>query len=318
MGTAAAIRSARSSLSHLRRSCHPGRSFSTAVSLQRLSSSGGRTSLSQSSPFSEWLRLLSSGGRTSLSNLQYERAPMAQVVTFSSAASPISEKDGNPDSSVEENSVSGDEKVEPVIETKEEPTSPEANKEEAAESKEESKKVDKEALLNAIGELEVLISEKQSQLVELKERAETTKAELENVRTRSQREADNTKKYAIQDFAKALLDIGDNLGRALMTIPANVRNELLTDQSEAGKQLKSLVEGLITTEKELMKVLKKFGVEKFEPVGQQFDPNSHLALFEVPDPSKEAGTVSMVAKVGYMLHDRVLRPAEVGVVKSPE
>lgn len=259
-----------------------------------------------------WHRLLSNCGRTSLSHLQYEGCP-TQVVRFSSAASPVSEKDGTPDSTVEETCVSGDEKVEPVIEGKDK-TAPEADKKEGPKLKEE----DKETLLKSIAELEALISEKQLQFIELKERESTTKAELESVRIRSQREADNTKKYAIQDFAKALLDVADNLGRALMTIPANVRKELLTDQSETGKQLRSLVEGLILTERELIKVLKKFGVEKFEPVGQQFDPNSHLALFEVPDPSKEAGTVAMVAKVGYMLHDRVLRPAEVGVVKSPE
>ncbi|MCO5562189.1 hypothetical protein L7F22_015815 [Adiantum nelumboides] len=317
MGSAAAIRSARLSFALLRRSCHPGRSFSTAVSWHRLSNNGGRPSLSQPSPFSEWLRVLSSGGRTSSSQIQYERTPLAQGVRFSSAASPVSEKEGNSESLVEETSVSSDEKVEPVIQGKEE--LPDAKKEVDAKSKEENKKVeDKEVLLKSIADLEALISEKQSQFVELKERAVTTKAELENVRTRSQREADNTKKYAIQDFAKGLLDIADNLGRALTTIPANVRKELLTDQSETGKQLRTLVEGLIMTERELMKVLKKFGVEKFEPVGQQFDPNSHLALFELADPSKEAGTIAMVAKVGYMLHDRVLRPAEVGVVKSPE
>eukprot|EP00250_Pteridium_aquilinum_P005635 c15701_g1_i1 orf=150-1073(+) len=265
---------------------------------------------SSSSSVQHWHKLSSSGGWASLSHPQHEVC-QTQALSFSSVASPVSEKDGNSDSSVEETCVSGDEKVEPVSEGKDKPV-PEV-KEQAAESEE-----DKEALLNSIAQLEALLSEKDSQLVELKERAITAKAELDNVRTRSQREADNTKKYAIQDFAKSLLDVADNLGRALMTIPANVRKELLTDQSETGKLLKSLVEGLIMTERELMKVLKKFGVEKFEPVGQQFDPNSHLALFEVADPSKEPGTVAIVAKVGYMLHDRVLRPAEVAVVKSLE
>lgn len=259
-----------------------------------------------------WLKSSSSGLWTSLSHPQHE-VFRTQTLKLSSVASPVSEKDINSDSTIEETCVSGDEKVEPVLEGKDEPL-PEVDKEETAKAEQE----DKEALLNSIAQLEALLSEKSSQLVELKERALTSKAELESVRTRTQREADNTKKYAIQEFAKSLLDVADNLGRALMTIPPNVRKELLTDQSEIGKQLKSLVEGLIMTERELMKVLKKFGVEKFEPVGQQFDPNSHLALFEVPDPSKEPGTVALVAKVGYMLHDRVLRPAEVGVVKSME
>ncbi|KAH7276298.1 hypothetical protein KP509_39G001400 [Ceratopteris richardii] len=229
---------------------------------------------------------------------------------FSSEASPTSEKEAG-DDFVEGTSVSGDEKVEPV-EGKEEPSLKADSKQAAKEEQE------REALSKAIGKLEVLIAEKESQLVELKERALATKAELESVRARLQREADNTKRYAVQEFAKALLDVGDNLGRALMCVPADVRKELLTDDTETGKHLRSLVEGLILTERDLMKVLKKFGVQKFEPVGEQFDPNAHLALFAVPDPSKEAGTVAMVAKVGYMLHDRVLRPAEVGVVKGDE
>ncbi|KAH7283341.1 hypothetical protein KP509_34G002300 [Ceratopteris richardii] len=255
------------------------------------------------------LRFPTHGQRITASHLYYGSLK-TQAAMFSSEASPTSEKEAG-DDFVEESSVSGNEKVEPV-EGKEDP-SLNADRKQAAKEEQE-----REALSKAIGELEALIAEKESQLVELKERALATKAELESVRARLQREADNTKRYAVQEFAKALLDVGDNLGRALMCVPADVRKELLTDDTETGKHLRSLVEGLILTERDLMKVLKKFGVQKFEPVGEQFDPNAHLALFAVPDPSKEAGTVAMVAKVGYMLHDRVLRPAEVGVVKGDE
>lgn len=240
-------------------------------------------------------------------------------------ASPeVTGKDGNSEACTDETmGDSGEEKVEPVIEKKGE-SSQNVGKDDAADvepstsRKEDSQlKLDKELLLTLLAERNTLLEEKGKQLADLKERALRSMAELENVRERVKREAGNTKKYAIQDFAKSLLDVADNLGRAIATVPVQIRNEALAnDESDTAKFLKSLLEGVMMTEKELMKIFKRFGIEKFEPVGQPFDPNSHLALFEVNVPNKEAGTVAMVVKAGYKLHDRVLRPADVGVVKS--
>jgi len=85
-------------------------------------------------------------------------------------------------------------------------------------------------------------------------------------------------------------------------------------EKKAFQVLKSLHEGIEMTEKQMLSVLKKNGVERFDPTDQPFDPNLHEARFEVPVPDKEPGTVVVVTKVGYTLHDRVIRPAEVGVV----
>ena len=88
------------------------------------------------------------------------------------------------------------------------------------------------------------------------------------------------------------------------------------DSTGAVPLLKTLLEGVDMTDKQLGEVFKKFGVEKFDPLNEKFDPSRHCAIFQIPDPSKPSGTVASVVKVGYMLHDRVLRPAEVGVTEG--
>ena len=117
-------------------------------------------------------------------------------------------------------------------------------------------------------------------------------------------------KFAIQGFCKDLLDVADNLGRATSTVDINATN----DAEKTKAMLMSLHEGVLMVEKQLSSTFSKHGVEKYDPTGDAFDPNDHMALFNVPlAEGKEAGTVAAVTKAGYKLHDRVIRPAEVGV-----
>eukprot|EP00268_Persea_americana_P043837 TRINITY_DN4412_c0_g1_i1.p1 TRINITY_DN4412_c0_g1~~TRINITY_DN4412_c0_g1_i1.p1 ORF type:complete len:169 (-),score=44.68 TRINITY_DN4412_c0_g1_i1:235-687(-) len=140
---------------------------------------------------------------------------------------------------------------------------------------------------------------------------------MENVIGRTKREAENSKKFAIQNFAKSLLDVADNLARASSVVKDSFSKiDQSKDSVGAVPLLKTLLEGVKMTEKQLSEVFRKFGVEKFDPMGEQFDPNRHLAVFQVPDPSKPPGTVAVVLKPGYMLYDRVIRPAEVGVTQA--
>ena len=106
-----------------------------------------------------------------------------------------------------------------------------------------------------------------------------------------------------------MLDIADNLQRALDAVPAEAR-----EAADAG--LKSLIEGVEITEKSLLKALEKNGVQKLDPLGEKFNPNFHQAMYEVPDSSVPAGTVVQVVQGGYTIGDRVLRPALVAVSKG--
>lgn len=118
----------------------------------------------------------------------------------------------------------------------------------------------------------------------------------------------------LQNFAKSLLDVADNLGRASSVVKESfTKIDSSQDSAGAVPLLKTLLEGVEMTEKQLTEVFKKFGVEKYDPTNEQFDPNRHNAVFQVPDPTKPPDTVAVVLKAGYMLHDRILRPAEVGV-----
>lgn len=173
---------------------------------------------------------------------------------------------------------------------------------------------DLQALLK---EKEALLKEKDRMVAQAKQQVLTCLAEVENVRGRTRRDAEGIKKHAVESFATDLLDMADNLGRAAATVPENVRNETLAnDSSSNAKLLKSLIEGVDMTEKQFMKIFNKFGVQKFDPVGQRFDSNQHLAIVEVEDSSKEPQTIVNVVKSGYFFHDKIIRPAEVGVVKK--
>ncbi|CAA3032487.1 grpE homolog 2, mitochondrial-like isoform X1 [Olea europaea subsp. europaea] len=154
---------------------------------------------------------------------------------------------------------------------------------------------------------------------QMKDKVLRTLAEMENVKDRTKREADNAKKFAIQNFSKSLLDVADNLGRASAAAKESfLKIETSNDDAGAVSQLKTLLEGVEMTEKQLIEIFKKFGVEKYDAMNEEFDPNRHNAVFQVPDASKPANHVAVVLKAGYILHDRVIRPAEVGVTVAAD
>ena len=155
------------------------------------------------------------------------------------------------------------------------------------------------------GSVEALAKE----LAEARDRTLRTLAEMENLRKRTAKEVSDARAYGITGFARDVLDIADNLQRALDAVPAETR-EL------ADPMLKTLIEGVELTERSLLNALEKNGVKKFDPSGEKFNPNFQQAMYEVPDPSVPAGTVVQVVQAGYTIGERVLRPALVGVSKG--
>jgi len=159
-----------------------------------------------------------------------------------------------------------------------------------------------------------LIAEKLQEIDSLKQQAADFKdkyvralAENENIMKRNQKFLADAKLYAVQSFSKDLLEISDVLEKATESVPQ--------DEMKKNKPLADLYQGLTMTHTELHKVFVKHGLEKEDPMGQKFDPNFHEAVFQIPVPDKEKGTVAVVQKVGYRLHGRTLRPAIVGVVQ---
>ena len=136
-----------------------------------------------------------------------------------------------------------------------------------------------------------------------------TLAEMENLRKRTSREVADARVYGITGFARDVLDIADSLQRALDAVPVETRES-------ADPMLKTLIEGVELTERSLLNVLEKNGVKKFDPSGEKFDPNFQQAMYEVPDASVPPGTVVQVVQAGYMIGERVLRPALVAVAKG--
>ncbi len=133
-------------------------------------------------------------------------------------------------------------------------------------------------------------------------------AEMENLRRRTEREVADARQYGIAGFARDVLAVADNMHRALATLDEEVRGA-------ADAKLISLIEGVELTERELLKALEKHGVKKFTPQGEKFDPNLHQAMYEVPHSDVPAGHVAQVIQSGYMIGERMLRPALVGVSK---
>jgi len=168
----------------------------------------------------------------------------------------------------------------------------------------EADKTAEEAKVEA-GVVEALAAEN----AELKDRLLRLAAEMENLRKRMAREIEDTRSYAITKFARDMLTATDSLSRALLVLPAETR-----DTAEG--PLKSLIEGIDLTEREMQRLLAVHGVKPIEAEGQKFDPHKHQAMFEVPDPTRPEGTVVQVVQTGYAIGDRVLRPAMVGVAKG--
>ena len=147
----------------------------------------------------------------------------------------------------------------------------------------------------------------ESELADTKDRLLRALAETENVRRRLQRERDDAQKYAMANFAKDLLSAVDNLRRALDAMPENE----VTD----GKA-RSLRDGVAATEREFLAAFERHGLRRINPKGERFDHNFHQAIFEAERPDVPTGTIVEVLQPGYVLHDRLLRPAMVGVAKG--
>jgi molecular chaperone GrpE len=147
-------------------------------------------------------------------------------------------------------------------------------------------------------------TELEAELAEYKDRLLRALAETENVRRRAQREREDASKYAIAGFAKDLLSAADNLRRALESLP----------ESEAkDERTRSLLAGVAATERELLGAFERYGIKRIDPRGEAFDHNFHQAIFEAERPDQPSGSVVEVLQPGYVLHDRLLRPAMVGV-----
>lgn len=140
-------------------------------------------------------------------------------------------------------------------------------------------------------------------LAEARDKMLRALAEVENTRSRARREREDAGKYAISAFARDLLTVSDNLRRALDATPAEIKDS-------------PLVQGIEATERELLKAFEKHGIRKLDPSGQPFDPNFHEVMFEAPLPGKPAGLILQVLEPGYVIGERLLRPARVGVVKN--
>lgn len=148
----------------------------------------------------------------------------------------------------------------------------------------------------------------EAEAADLKDQLLRALAETENLRRRSQREREDAVRYAAAPLIKDLIEVADNLRRALEAVPA--------EAVEGDEHLKTLMTGVEMTEKAMQGVLEKHNIQRIDPVGERLDPHWHEAIFEVPEPNKPAGTVVQVVRVGYRLHDRLLRAAQVGVAKG--
>ena len=133
-------------------------------------------------------------------------------------------------------------------------------------------------------------------------------AELENTRRRAERERQDTAKFSVASFARALLTVSDNLRRALDAIPE--------DERDKNEQLKTIFIGVESTERELLRIFENNGIKKIDSINKKFDPNLHEVLFETSAEGKDSGIITQVIEPGYMIHERLLRPARVGVAKS--
>lgn len=133
-------------------------------------------------------------------------------------------------------------------------------------------------------------------------------AETENVRKRAEREREEANKYAVTKFARDLLEVADNLTRAVESYEG--------DQEALSASAQTFLEGVKLTRQALFATFERYKIQKIDPQGQAFDHNFHQAMFEVPTNDHAPGTVVQVLQPGYVIHDRLLRPAMVGVAKA--
>lgn len=152
------------------------------------------------------------------------------------------------------------------------------------------------------------IAELENQLAEAKQQTLYAQADIQNIRRRAEKDVADGRAYAATAFARDVLSVNDNLERALAAIPAELR---------ADEKFKGLVTGLEATGRELVNVFQRHGLTRVEAMGQMLDPNRHQAMMELPS-DQPAGTIVQEMQSGWMIKDRLLRPALVGVARKPD
>lgn len=153
------------------------------------------------------------------------------------------------------------------------------------------------------------VAELETQLAEAQSATLYARAEAQNLLRRAQKEAEDARAYAATGFARDILSVADNLARALSAIPEDLRGD---------EKMKGLVTGLEATGRELDSVFARHGVSKVSALGETLDPNRHQAMMEVPSADAAPGTIVQEIQTGYMIKDRLLRPALVGVARKPD
>ncbi|MFZ5835943.1 MAG: nucleotide exchange factor GrpE [Pseudomonadota bacterium] len=154
---------------------------------------------------------------------------------------------------------------------------------------------------------EELIARLIAEMADLKDQLLRAVAEGENIRRRAAKEKEDASKFAIASLARDLLAVPDTLDRAIASIPDEVR---------AQEGVTSLIEGMELTQRQLLGIFERHGIKPIHPMGEKFDPNFHQAMFEAPDTGQPDGTIVQILQMGYVIGDRLLRPAMVGVAKG--
>ena len=161
---------------------------------------------------------------------------------------------------------------------------------------------------DALAAAKAKIAELEKKVAEIKDQALRALAEADNTRKRAERAKEDTAKFAVSSFARDLLSVADNLRRALGAMPAEAR--------EKNPELVNIHTGISAIERDLLRVFENNGIKRIDPINQKFDANQHEVMFEVESPNQPAGTVVQVIDPGFLIHERLLRPARVGVSKG--
>jgi len=148
----------------------------------------------------------------------------------------------------------------------------------------------------------------EAELGQAKDQMLRAMAEAENTRKRLLREREDVRQHAIAAFARDMLDFADNFARALASIPPELKS--------VDDRIKGMIEGIEAMDKEMLKAFEKHGIKRIEPMHEPFNANFHEVMFEMPGSGKSSGTIVQIIEPGYLLHDRLLRPARVGVAKD--
>lgn len=187
---------------------------------------------------------------------------------------------------------------------------PEENKNPTDETLETPETQEAEAPENSEPSAEDIIAAKDAEIAELKDKLLRAAAELQNTQRRSKQQVEDAGKYYLSKFAQDLITVQENLYLALGHFP---KDNLETDEA-----LKNVFDGIELTRSDLEKTFTNAAIKRIDPKGDKFDPHLHQAVANVPDETNEAGTIIDVIQAGYMIHDRLLRPAMVVVAKKPE